>query len=266
MTFCLQHFDREASVTRIINAGLHAADPAQALRRTVQRGGDRLTVAGQAYELAAYRRIWVVGAGKAGAWMAGAVGEILGDRLEGGVVIVKDTSTDLSGFNDLTGLQILEASHPLPDERGLRATRAIIKLMQACEPGDLVICLISGGASALLTAPVASVSLADLQALTRLLLACGASINEINTMRKHLDQVKGGQLARLAQPAQMATLILSDVVGSPLDVIGSGPSVPDSTSFADAYAVLERYGLLGQAPGSSVKYLQLGCQGGAPET
>lgn len=266
MTFSLQHFDREASVTRIINAGLHAADPAQAIRRTMQRHGDQLDIAGQAYELAAYRRVWVVGAGKAGASMAGAVGEILGDRLEGGVVIVKDGYTDLSGFKSLTGLQILEASHPLPDERGLRATRAIIELLQACEPGDLVICLISGGASALLTAPVAGVSLADLQALTRLLLACGANINEINALRKHLDQVKGGQLARLAQPAQMATLILSDVVGSPLDVIGSGPSVPDSTSFADAYAVLERYGLLGQAPPSIVKHLQLGCQGGAPET
>jgi hydroxypyruvate reductase len=138
--------------------------------------------------------------------------------------------------------------------------------LNASEPGDLVICLISGGASALLTMPVTGVSLADLQALTSLLLACGANINEINTLRKHLDQVKGGQLARLAQPARVASLILSDVVGSPLDVIGSGPSVPDSSSFADAYAVLERYGLLGKAPVSIVKYLQRGCQGGAPET
>ena len=266
MTFSLQNFEREASVTRIINAALNAADPAKAVCHYVQRDGDQLTIDGQVYALAAYRRIWLVGAGKAGASMARAVADILRDRLDGGVIIVKEGYADLSGFKNLTGLQIVEASHPLPDGRGLRATQAIIELLHACEPDDLVICLISGGASALLTAPVKDVSLADLQALTRLLLACGANINEINTLRKHLDQVKGGQLARLAQPAKIAALILSDVVGSPLDVIGSGPTVPDSTSFADAYAVLERYGLLDQAPPSIVDYLQLGCRGGVPET
>jgi hydroxypyruvate reductase len=199
--------------------------------------------------------------------MARAITDALGDRLFGGVVIVKDGySQPCEGFKPSQGLRILEASHPLPDERGLRATQAIIELLRSCQPDELVICLISGGASALLTAPVKGVSLTDLQALTRLLLACGASINEINTLRKHLDQVKGGQLARLAQPARLVTLILSDVVGDVLDVIGSGPTVPDSTSFADAYAVLERYGLLGQAPPSIVDYLQLGCQGGIPET
>jgi glycerate 2-kinase len=266
MNFSLQHFDRGASVTRIINAALQAADPAQAVRRFVRRGGDQLIVDAQIYELAAYRRIWVVGAGKACASMARAVADILRDRLSGGVIIVKDGYADLSGFQNPTGLQLLEASHPLPDERGLQATQAIIELLRACQPDDLVICLISGGASALLTAPVKGVSLADLQNLTRLLLACGANINEINTLRKHLDQVKGGQLARLAGPARLATLILSDVVGNPLDVIGSGPTVPDRTSFADAYAVLERYRLLDQAPASIVDYLRLGCQGGVPET
>ena len=266
MTFSLHQFDREASVTRIIDAALRAADPAQAVWRSVQRVGDQLVIAGQVYELAAYRRIWIVGAGKAGVSMARAVAETLRDRLSGGVVIIKDGYADLSGFKSLTGLQITEASHPLPDERGMRATRTIIELLQASQPGDLVICLISGGASALLTAQANGVSLTDLQALTRLLLACGASINEINTLRKHLDQVKGGQLARLAGPARLVALILSDVVGDPLNVIGSGPTVPDSTSFADAYAILERYRLLHQAPQSIVDYLRLGCQGGVPET
>jgi hydroxypyruvate reductase len=267
MTFSLQHFEREASVDRIISAALHAADPDRAVRRYVERVGDQLIIAGQVYELANFQRVWVVGAGKAGASMARAVADILGDRLDGGVVIVKDGyGQPCEGFKPSQGLRIVEAGHPLPDERGLRATRAVIELLQASQPGDLVVCLISGGASALLTAPVTGVSLADLQELTRLLLACGANINEINTLRKHLEQAKGGQLARLVYPARMASLILSDVVGSPLDVIGSGPSVPDSSTFADAYAVLECYGLLDQAPPSIVDYLQLGCKGGIPET
>jgi len=137
MTFSLQHFDREASLTRIINAALHAADPAQAVRRFMERRGDQLIIAGQLYALPAFRQVWVVGAGKAGASMAGAVAEILGDRLEGGVVIVKDGYRDLSGFQNLTGLQIIEASHPLPDQRGLRATQDIIELLHACQPDDL---------------------------------------------------------------------------------------------------------------------------------
>jgi hydroxypyruvate reductase len=242
------------------------------MRRFVQRDGDSILIDQEKYDLKNFRHVWLVGAGKAGASMACAAVDLLEDRLSGGVVIVKEGYKDPSGFinlkglRNLSGLQILEASHPLPDGRGVAATRAIVALLEARQPDDLVICLISGGGSALLTAPSPGVSLEDLQTLTRLLLACGASIDEINTLRKHLDQVKGGQLARLTFPARLATLILSDVVGSPLDVIASGPAVPDPTTFEDAYTVLSRYALLEKTPASILHHLECGRSGEIPET
>lgn len=266
MSFSLEGAPWGESVARILSASLHAVDPAAAARRYVVRRDDSLVIAGQVYNLPVQRKVWVVGAGKAGASMAGEITKILGERLSGGIVIVKDAHQELLGSINPKVLQIFEASHPLPDERGVRATQAIMALLRACQPEDLVICLISGGASALLTAPVPGVSLEDMQALTRLLLACGANINQINGLRKHLDQVKGGQLVRLAYPASMASLILSDVVGNPLDVIGSGPTVPDKTTFEDAYRVLEGYQLLDRAPRSVVDYLLRGRSGEVSET
>lgn len=254
-------------VDRILSASLQAVEPASGLRRFVQRKADQLVIAGQIYDLAAYRRIWAVGAGKAGAAMACAVAEILGEHLDGGLVIVKEGYLQpCAGLKPAQGLRLVEAGHPLPDERGVRATEEMISLLNECQTEDLVICLISGGGSALLTAPVPGISLKDLQALTQLLLASGASIDEVNTLRKHLDRVKGGQLARMVFPAHLATLIVSDVVGSPLDVIASGPTVPDGTTFADAYGVLERYNLVSQVPQSIEAYLQSGRKGEVPET
>ena len=163
-------------------------------------------------------------------------------------------------------LLVWEAGHPIPDERGVAGARQIAQLLEQATERDLVIALISGGGSALLTLPAEGISLAELQALTGILLRCGANINEINTLRKHLDQVKGGGLARLAHPAGVITLILSDVVGNPLDVIGSGPTVPDTSSFADAYAVLERYGVVADAPAPIVARLRRGMAGQIAET
>jgi len=266
MIFSFQSAPWGESVARILSASLHAADPAAAVARKVVRHDDSLVIAEQVYDLPAQRKVWVVGAGKAGVSMSGELSKILGERLSGGIVIIKEAHQNLLGFEYPKGLQIFEASHPLPDERGVRATQAMMELLRACRPEDLVICLISGGASALLAAPVPGVTLKDLQALTHLLLACGASINQINTLRKHLDQMKGGQLARLAYPASIAGLILSDVVGNPLDVIGSGPTVPDNTTFEDAYSVLESYQLLDQAPRSIVDHILRGRRGETPET
>ena len=151
-----------------------------------------------------------------------------GEHLTQGVVIVKE---GYQGTSAPPRVEIIEAGHPLPDTRGVNGAQQIYALLADTRPDDLVVCLISGGGSALLVSPAPGVSLGDLQNLTSSLLACGATINEINALRKHLDTVKGGGLARLASPATVVTLILSDVVGDPLDVIASGPTVPDSTTF-----------------------------------
>lgn len=249
-------------IANILAAALNAVDPAAAIAQHLHRSDDRLTVQGRHYDLADYRRVFVVGAGKAGAPMAYAVSKILGDRLTQGVIVVKDGyAQSREDLHPAPGLDILEAGHPIPDERGVRAARRIIALLETTRADDLVICLISGGASALLVSPAEGITLNDLQQLTSALLASGANINEINTMRKHLDRVKGGKLARLAAPAHLVSLILSDVIGDPLDVIGSGPTAPDSSTFEDAYQVLERYGLLDRVPPAVLAVLQRGRQG-----
>jgi hydroxypyruvate reductase len=155
-------------------------------------------------------------------------------------------------------VRIREAGHPVPDAAGVEATRAIVELLEDTTRDDLVICVISGGGSALLTLPVEGISLEDLRQTTDALLRSGASINEINVVRKHLDRVKGGGLARLAAPAQVITLVLSDVVGNPLDAIASGPTVPDTSTWAEACAVFDRYALWPLAPSSVVERLRAG--------
>lgn len=206
-------------------------------------------------------RIIVLGAGKAGAPMAAAVEQILGDRISAGMVVIKDAHR---GDFALKHIQLLEASHPSPDQRGLNAAQQCETWLQQAQADDLVIALISGGASALLPAPAGAMNLADLQTLTKLLLACGAPIEQINTIRKHCDRLKGGQFAALAQPASLLSLVISDVVGSPLSIIASGLSVPDPASFAEAWAILEQYGLLEQIATSIRDYLQQGIYGAVP--
>jgi hydroxypyruvate reductase len=163
-------------------------------------------------------------------------------------------------------IRILEAGHPLPDERGVTGSQQIEDLLSGTQPDDLVICLISGGGSALLVSPSPGITLDDMQELTTSLLACGANINEINALRKHLDRVKGGGLAGMAAPAAIATLILSDVVGDPLDVIASGPTVPDPSTYGQAYQILEKYHLLDRVPRSITSRLEEGQRGELPET
>jgi hydroxypyruvate reductase len=197
-----------------------------------------LYVADQRYHLGDYEHVYVVGGGKAAVPMADAIAAILGERLTEGVVVTK---YEHAGGWSVPRLRVIEAGHPVPDENSVRGAQAVADLAGRATERDLVICLISGGGSALLTLPVPGLTLADLQALTDALLRCGATINEINTVRKHCSGIKGGNLARLAASAQLVTLVLSDVVGDPLDVIASGPTVPDSTSLVDARKVLRRY-------------------------
>jgi glycerate 2-kinase len=247
---------------QIMQAALQAVDPAEAVRNCLRLTANEMTVSHpqgneRIYNLDEFDRIFVVGGGKAGAPMAAAVTDILGDRLTGGLVIVKHGHT-LADATPVGPIEIVEAGHPIPDQAGLQGAQQIIDLLQSTAEHDLVLCLISGGGSALMTAPILGVSLVDLQALTQVLLACGATINEINTIRKHISQLKGGQLARRASPGTVVSLILSDVVGDPLDVIASGPTVPDPTTFADAWSVLTHYGVVDELPTSITTHLTAG--------
>jgi hydroxypyruvate reductase len=193
--------------------------------------------------------------------MAEALEEILGDRITCGLVVVKD------GYTAPTRrIRLVEAGHPVPDARGLRAAQELLELARDARENDLVVVLISGGGSALAPAPAPPITLAEKQILTRELLDVGATINELNAVRKHCSQLKGGQLAKAAAPAPLLSLILSDVIGDPLDVIASGPTAPDETTYADALAVLGRSGLTERSPASVRSRLEEGARGRIPET
>lgn len=251
-------------VARIMNAALEAVDPRLAIQNSMKRTEDLLEVNGDIYDLKSINRVLLVGAGKAGQPMTYAVQKILGNRLDNGYVIVKEGYANKKDVSDQ--VEIIEAGHPIPDTRGVKGTEKIIQLLENARQDDLVICLISGGGSALMVSPVKGVTLQDLQRLTGVLLASGATINEINVLRKHLDRVKGGQIARYTSPAKLICLILSDVVGDPLDVIASGPTVPDPSTFNDALTILERYQISDQIPLSIMDHLNLGRDGKVVET
>ena len=248
-------------IISVLDAALAAVDPKAAVLNLLQRTGDTLLVGAQRYDLTHYRRIIVIGAGKAGTPMVQAVESVLGDRISAGLVVVK---TGHGG--PTTYVPIAEATHPMPNEAGVRAGQQILALADAAAADDLVIALLSGGGSALLVAPAPGLTLADKQGMTNALLSCGATINEINCLRKHCSAVKGGQLARAVAPATLITLALSDVIGSPLDVIASGPTVPDGGSWADAWAIVEKYNLADKLPVPIVERLRAGLTGVLPDT
>lgn len=244
-----------ALLRRLLASALDAVDPGDCVRRWVRRQGALLRVGSKCYDLRHHRRVVAVGAGKASARMAVALEERLGDRLEGGLVVVKyghRASTKVT--------EILEAGHPIPDQAGLRAGARLLKLLNGLGPRDLVFVLLSGGASSLLPAPVPGVTLQDKQRTTQLLLRSGATIQDINTVRKHLSVLKGGRLAAATQ-ATVISLILSDVLGDDPGVIGSGPTAPDSTTYADACESLRRYGVWNRIPTRVRQYLVEGQRG-----
>lgn len=245
---------------KLIAAGLRAADPYHALLASVSLDGCSLRVGRRAYDLAHYDRVIAVGAGKASARMAQALERVLGARLEGGLVVVK------TGHKVPTKrITIVEAGHPIPDHAGLQAAEQLRRLIHDLTSRDLVLVLLSGGASSLLPAPVPGVTLADKQRTTRLLLRSGATIQEMNMVRKHLSLLKGGGLAASTK-AVMVTLILSDVIGDDLGSIGSGPTAPDPTTFADAVDVLHRHRIWRAVPATVRRHLLQGRQGAVPET
>jgi glycerate 2-kinase len=258
---------RYAIVQNLLKSALKAVDPEQALFARIRLKKETFTVtAGGAVQtlkvnLKRYKQIIVLGAGKASVPMASACEKILGGRLTQGLIVTK-----YGHARKLDQVKVIEAGHPVPDQAGRQGAREITALLKQAGKADLIIFLTSGGCSALLPAPAPPVSLKDKQKVTTLLLRSGAAIQEINTVRKHISLTKGGQLAKLAYPATAINLIISDVVGDPLDSIGSGPFVPDPSTFREAWEVLDKYRLLKTAPSAIVHHLKAGVRGQTPET
>lgn len=245
----------------ILDAALVAVAPDRAVRANLTLQGSVLTAGEIEYDLNSYSRIILLGAGKGAAPMAAEIEALLGDRLAAGLVVVKYGHT-----MELEKTTLLEAAHPVPDAAGKAAAEAILAAAEKAGSRDLVICVLTGGASALTPALADGLALEDVQATTRLLLESGASIHQINAVRKHLSSFGGGQLARAANPATVLTLIVSDVVGDNLDVIASGPTYPDSSSFKDCLEIMDRFGLRERLPESILNRLELGSEGYLRET
>jgi hydroxypyruvate reductase len=250
-----------AHAEEIFRAGLRAAQPAAAIRRRCRLEDNRLLLDDIGFDLVLVERILVVGAGKATAAMAQAVEGLLGDRITAGLISVKYGHT-----RPLRRIETVEAGHPLPDASGLSASRRIMALLTGARSADLVLVLLSGGGSALLPLPAPGLSLEDKQAATDLLLAREATIQEINAVRKHLSAIKGGRLAQSAAPAALVTLALSDVVGDAPEVIASGPTVPDTTTFADCLAIMRKFAIEPLLPPRVRAHLEAGAAGRREET
>jgi glycerate 2-kinase len=250
--------DRERDAAHAIwRAALAAGDVAPLVTRILRREGEQILVG----DYPCPPRLRVFGCGKASGAMAVSAEGVLGDRIVDGLVVVKD------GYTAPTQrIRLVEAGHPVPDARGEAAALKILEGVGASGRDELVLFLVSGGGSALTPAPAPPVTLAEKQETTRLLLDAGATINELNAVRKHLSLLKGGQLARAAAPAMVVSLLLSDVVGDPLDVIASGPTAPDRSTFAEALAVLDRKGIAARVPAAVRQRLRAGAEGRIKDT
>src|SRR5262245_32061915 len=245
----------------ILAAGLHAADPSRLVARHLRVDGKQLHIAGSSYRLGTRGRLVVVSAGKAASAMGRAAEEVLGEHMSEAIAV--DSSAPA---RPLARTKLRVARHPLPDERGQTAASEIETLARGLEGDDVLLVLVSGGASALLPSPVRGISLEDKAAVTSLLQRSGATIAELNTVRKHLSRLKGGGLARIAAPARVVCLVLSDVVGDDLSTIASGPTVPDPTTYAEALEILGSRGVLAATPKRVRKHLEAGAAGQVPET
>ena len=257
----------------IFLAGVERVNPRELIRAGLRLEGEGLEVQSQSasltIDLREFERIVVLGAGKASAAMAAGLEQVLGDRIAEGVVVVKYGHTE-----ELKRIRLIESGHPVPDEQGVRGAEAVAELARRADEKTLVVNLISGGGSAILPAPFQgegrggrlTLSLEDKRRATRVLLACGAAIQEFNCIRKHISALKGGRLAELLHPARSLNLILSDVVGDRLDTIASGLTVADETTFAQALSIVARYGIEEQLPAAVVELLRRGADGEFPET
>jgi len=246
---------------QIFTAAIDAVKPNRLMANQVKIEGEQMRIRDFSLHLSEFRNIYVVGAGKASALMAQELEKLLGERITAGAVVVK------YGYSvPCRKIRIYEGGHPIIDENGLKGSEAVLEIVRQAGEKDLVLGLISGGGSALLEKLPDGIALADLQRTFQLLLESGATIEEINAVRKHLSLTKGGQLARAIYPATGVSLILSDVIGDPLEAIASGPMAPDTTTFADAWQVISKYSLTDKLPAPVAQYLRKGLCGEAPET
>jgi glycerate 2-kinase len=255
--------DRKARKLAIscFESAVNSVDPYSMVKSRVRLENSVLNVDHHFFDLKRFRNIYVVGGGKASGSMAMALEQILDNHITCGLVNVPKRDVNKTRIISLHG-----ASHPVPDRSGVTGTRRMLRIVEAADEDDLVICLISGGGSSLMPLPRGKILIREKRKLTDLLLKSGATINEINTVRKHVSDFKGGWLAKKAYPATVLNLILSDVVGDPLDFIASGPTVPDSTTFNDAVRVLEKYRLWNMVSSSVRQVLVDGQKGLIPET
>ena len=249
-------------ISLALQAALKAADPVQAMSRVIKKRRNTLVVGNRSFDLGRFRRVLVIGAGKASAKMAQGLEHRMLKDITGGLVISPEGQEKPSCRN----VMILYAQHPIPGEKSVRATRKMLSLVGEPQETDLIICLFSGGASSLMEMPAAGITLSELQRVTKLLLRTDAAIKEINTVRKHLSQVKGGRLAEKLFPATVLTFLVSDVVGERADTIASGPTTYDTTTFNDAKAVLERRGIWQKVPANVRNLINDGVAGVLKET
>lgn len=253
-------------ICQVLAAAIDSADAGVAIKNKVSLEANHIIIANTSYDLTEYKRVFVIGAGKAAVPMVFAIYKILGKRITAGIVITKDGYISKDNPSLETPLNIIEASHPVPNHRNLDASSQVYSLIRNLTSDDLVICLLSGGGSALMIRPSQGISLENIQDTTSILLTCGATINELNTIRKHLDELKGGGLAKILFPASVISLLLSDVVGDSLDMIASGPTVADTTTYKDAWAILSKYQILDQIPSPIRSHIMDGIAGIIPET
>lgn len=253
LTRTLSNHPQKEKIHKILNSAIQSVEPANAVRNFVQRDGEILKVNQQIYDLSSFDHVYIIAIGKASRAMSEEVSKILGSRLTNAYAVPKQIF--LNGDNRF---EIIAGGHPVPNDHSILAGQMLKRACKKITANDLVFCLISGGGSALVTSPVNGIQLQDLQILTNLLLTSGARIDEINVLRRHLDEIKGGGLARMIAPAKMISLILSDVVNSPLETIASGPTAPDPSTLSDAMTVLEKYQLTKKVPKSILQNLYSG--------
>lgn len=246
---------------KIFDVAVKAVDAEECVKAFVSLASDTLSIDGRSYDLSSFDRVVAVGAGKATPRMAVALESVLGDRIETGLINTKYEHTE-----PLEHIQTVECGHPVPDQAGVEGTEQILSLLEALDERTLVICLLSGGGSAILPAPAKGLTLEDKQETTQLLLSCGANIVELNAVRKHLSRVKGGGLARAAFPSTVVALMLSDVIGDPFDVIASGPTVPDTSTYKTVAEIFDKYELSGQLPEAVTDRLKKGLDGSVADT
>jgi glycerate 2-kinase len=265
-TYSLGRSSRGGDICEVLAAAINGVDAAEAIKKHLSRDSDYLIIDRNTYDLCNFKRIFIIGAGKASIPMASAISELLNKNITSGMVITKDGHLDPEKYIISSQVKIIEASHPIPDQRNLDAAKKLSSLISKLNSDDLVIFLLSGGGSSLLMQPSPGLSLQDIQMTTAVLLSCGASITEINTIRKHLDVFKGGGLAKLLAPATVISLILSDVVSDNIEVIASGPTVADPTTFSDAWIILEKYKILDHVAPLVKSRFAAGIQGEIEET